>query len=326
MVAFQRLNILRLAVPAAALLPAAAMAQAAALDSSGDGLSLSQIWFKIFSWVQDQQHWFDQNTSGAIEKLTGADPFHAGLLLAGFSFLYGVFHAIGPGHGKAIISSYVLANKHTLRRGIIISFIAGVFQALTAIVIVSIFSLLFHYTRKQVDTLGNNLETYSYAAITLLGVWWLFRQIRQLFRVPVDHHHEHAHDHGADAHNHHGHAHLPGAKELEGASWSKSMGIAALVGLRPCTGALIIMGFAISQGLFWAGVAATLVMGLGTAITVSALATIAIASRATATRFAGASELWIGRIETLAKLGGGVAMVAFGGLFFLASLHPHPFG
>ena len=48
-------------------------------------------------------------------------------------------------------------------------------------------------------------------------------------------------------------------------------------GLRPCSGAILVLVFALAQGLFWAGVAATFIMGLGTAITVAAIATLAVA-------------------------------------------------
>ena len=51
-------------------------------------------------------------------------------LLVGLSFAYGIFHAAGPGHGKAVISSYMLANEVALRRGILLSFVSAFLQAL----------------------------------------------------------------------------------------------------------------------------------------------------------------------------------------------------
>lgn len=58
------------------------------------------------------------------------------------------------------------------------------------------------------------------------------------------------------------------------------------VGIRPCSGAILVLVFALAQGLFWAGVAATLLMGLGTAITVSAIAIIAVSAKGLAGRIA----------------------------------------
>ena len=54
-------------------------------------------------------------------------------ILVGLSFAYGIFHAAGPGHGKAVISSYMLANEVALKRGILLSFISAFLQAFTAI-------------------------------------------------------------------------------------------------------------------------------------------------------------------------------------------------
>ena len=56
--------------------------------------------------------------------------------LLGLSFLYGIFHAAGPGHGKAVISSYVVANEETWRRGVVLSFASALLQAFVAVAFV----------------------------------------------------------------------------------------------------------------------------------------------------------------------------------------------
>jgi ABC-type nickel/cobalt efflux system permease component RcnA len=119
-----------------------------------------------------------------------------------------------------------------------------------------------------------------------------------------DHHHDHHNDHGHHAHEHHGHdhdhddeghawghAHAPEPRELTGKHWLRR-GLAAVfaVGLRPCSGAIIVLVFALAQGLFWVGVASTFVMGLGTAITVSIIATLAVAARGVAGRIAASNS------------------------------------
>lgn len=305
----------------------AALAQATAAQSGGEGTSLTQLFSRLVFWVQGQEQWFSQSMTGALEKLAGGEPWTAALLLAGFSFIYGIFHAVGPGHGKAVISSYVLANERTLKRGVLIAFMAGFFQALSAIAIVSVMGLVFNLGKRRMEAVSNNLETISYAVITLFGLWLLFSQLR-LYVWARSESHDHDHDHSHDDHGHdqHGHAHLPGAAELEGAfSFRTAIGMAAAVGLRPCTGALIVLVLALHQGTYWAGVVSTFVMALGTSITVSLLAVMAVVARDQATRLAGTSEVWVGRIETLAKVGGGMVMLLVGFAFFLASLHPHPF-
>jgi nickel/cobalt exporter len=117
------------------------------------------------------------------------------------------------------------------------------------------------------------------------------------------HHHGHSHDHkhGAACRGHHhghdhddhasawGHAHAPEPQELAGpGGWKRGLSAIVAVGLRPCSGAILVLVFALAQGLFWAGVVSTFIMVLGTAITVAAIATLAVGARGIAQRFASA--------------------------------------
>src|SRR5882672_6062715 len=104
-----------------------------------------------------------------------------------------------------------------------------------------------------------------------------------------DHHHDHDHDHHhGDGHVHDahcGHSHGPEPSELAGpGGWRRGLAAILTVGIRPCSGAILVLVFALAQGLFWAGIAATLVMGLGTAITVAAIAVIAVSAKDLAAR------------------------------------------
>jgi len=98
--------------------------------------------------------------------------------------------------------------------------------------------------------------------------------------VAHDHvHHDHVHD--ADC----GHSHGPAPSELEGpGGWQRGFQAIFAAGIRPCSGAILVLVFALAQGLFWAGVAATFVMGLGTAITVATIAVLAVAAKDVARR------------------------------------------
>ena len=56
--------------------------------------------------------------------------------LLALSFPYGIVHAAGPGHGKAVVSSYLLATRQTLRNGIVLAFMASLAQAVGAIALI----------------------------------------------------------------------------------------------------------------------------------------------------------------------------------------------
>jgi nickel/cobalt transporter (NicO) family protein len=295
--------------------------------------------------------------------------------LLGLSFLYGIFHAAGPGHGKAVISSYVVANQETWRRGVVLSFASALLQAFVAVAFVVIAAWIFNATMATMCASERYIEIVSYALIALIGlrlVWvkgraffktWRGMNSRPLHAVGAavtpphdhkhhDHHHDHKHDHshghghnhdhghghahhghshghGHDHHHHHddheasawGHAHGPEPQELAGpGGWKRGLSAIVAVGLRPCSGAILVLVFALAQGMLWAGVAATFVMGLGTAITVAAIATVAVGMRELAQRFAGSQSgygmLALRGLET----GAAVVILAFGSLLLFGYL------
>ena len=299
------------------------------------------------AWVLEKQAQFNRELAAAVRSLKTASPLSATLMLAALSFAYGVLHAAGPGHGKAVISSYVLADGRTVRRGILLAFLAALIQALSALVVVSVLVLLLRATGLQIRAMEAWLETASWALVALVGVWLLYYQLRSAFRPALahaGHHHHHADPHHAhrDAHAHshepHGHHHaarawarrrlrgvraLPAAAELQGDwSWRRALALAFAVGVRPCTGAILVLVFAIGQGLLWAGVLSTFAMALGTAITVSVLAASAVGFRELAARLAGgsATSKWADRVQMAAGLVGASLVLVLGASFFVASL------
>ena len=152
---------------------------------------------RIGHWVMEKQALVHRELASAVRRFKTSDPFSAALLLAAISFAYGVLHAVGPGHGKAVISSYVLADGQTMRRGILLSFMAALIQALSALVLVGILILVLRSTGLQIRVMEAWLETLSWGLVTLVGGWLLYYQIRSM-RTPA---HAHSHNHGG------GHAH-----------------------------------------------------------------------------------------------------------------------
>ena len=282
-------------------------------------------------WILAEQARFYLTLSHLIRaaKADGS----AGWTLLGVSFLYGIFHAAGPGHGKAVISSYLVANEETWRRGIIMSFASAVLQSLSAIAIVGVAAVLLNATAKAMSTTVRVVEMVGYALIVLIGLrllWVKGRALLRLLRPAKAAHHAHAHGHHDHDHHEHGHAHdhehdhdddasawghahAPEPSELTGKHWfRRALSAVIAVGLRPCSGAIIVLVFALAQGLFWIGVASTFVMGLGTAITVGTIATIAVGARGFAGRIAKAKP---GRGMILLRLvetGAAAAIVVFG--------------
>jgi ABC-type nickel/cobalt efflux system permease component RcnA len=315
----------------------------------------------IIGWMFAKQAEFYRDMSRIIRaaKTDGS----AVWTLLGVSFVYGIFHAAGPGHGKAVISSYLVANEETWRRGIVLSFASALLQAFVAVAIVGVAAVLLNATAGQMCNAERVIELASYALIALVGarlIWvkgkGFLREARSLSRPlhavgaavtpPHDHkHHDHHHDHGhghhghdhhdhahhdhghhGHDHDHHhdhdhdhdsawGHAHGPEPEELAGpGGWQRGLSAIVAVGLRPCSGAIIVLVFALAQGLFWAGVAATFVMGLGTAITVAAIATLAVGFRSAAKQIAVSRSGYGMLVLRGIEVGAAVVVLAFGAL------------
>jgi nickel/cobalt transporter (NicO) family protein len=287
-----------------------------------------------WAWLLATQQRLNRELAAAVKALKSeGNALWSTGVLAFIGFAYGVLHAAGPGHGKAVISSYVLANERTVRRGILLSFMAALVQAISAIVVVGLLAVAMKATSLQIRAAESWIETVSWAFVAAVGAWLLLAQLSKLRRAtkaapiaPAPHGHEargaHAcgHHHAHDAHCC-GHSHMPAASDLEGRwSWRKALALAFSVGIRPCTGAILVLVFALSQGLLWAGVFATFAMALGTAITVSVLAALAVGSRELATRLAGGESRWGARVEIAAGLIGSTLVLGMGVAFFLASL------
>jgi nickel/cobalt exporter len=318
----------------------------------------------VIGWILAKQAEFYKQFSGLI-RAAKSDGSAAWSLFA-LAFLYGIFHAAGPGHGKAVISSYVVANEETWKRGVVLSFASALLQALVAVAIVGVAAALLNATAATMKRAVDVIEIVSYALIIIIGLRLLWVKGRafittartlhkpaavgaavtpaHLHQHDHGHHdHDHAHDHHHHDHGHHhgagqahdhahdhahghdhahhddasawGHAHAPEPEELAGpGGWRRGLSAIIAVGLRPCSGAILVLVFALAQGLFWAGVVATFVMGLGTAITVAAIATIAVGAKAWARRFADTQSGYGMLAMRGIEVGAAVVIIAFGAL------------
>jgi nickel/cobalt exporter len=202
-------------------------------------------------------------------------------------FAYGVFHAAGPGHGKAVIAAYLVSNERALAKGLGMSLAAALVQALAAVALVGVVAALFRATAATMSQVTNAVEIASFAAVALLGAVLVWRKAGKVVAASAsgnDHVHSHA-AHTCD--DGCGHVHLPPPRTVEGLTrWREMAGVVLAAGARPCAGAIIVLVFALSQGLFAAGIAATFAMALGTALTTGLIAALAVFAKALAVRLA----------------------------------------
>ncbi|WP_436121786.1 nickel/cobalt transporter [Aminobacter sp. LjRoot7] len=342
------------------------------------------LFSELLDWINVHQQQFYRSLTGSLKAMRDGES--GGIwLLVGLSFSYGIFHAAGPGHGKAVISSYMLANEVALRRGVMLSFVSAFLQGATAVVLMTLVFLVLRGTSVSMTNATWFLETVSYALIAAFGAWLLWKKLKPMAflagAAPVhslsaahvhahdhrdhdhatcghdrshDHHdhaacghdhshdhHDHAHAHQAHNHAHHdhghshhahahavgevcstcGHSHAPDPRMLEGKhfDWRTAWSAVAAVGIRPCSGALIVLSFAFLNGLWAGGILSVFAMALGTAITVSTLAVLAVTAKNWAVAIAGDGRAG-NRVHNTIEIGGAALVMLLGLVLLAASL------
>lgn len=256
---------------ASPLTPSPEAATEAAPDDSG-------ILVRARQWLLIQQRALHRELAERMEQLRATPDTATAAWLMLASFLYGVFHAAGPGHGKAVIATYLLTHRADLRRGLLLSALSSLLQGITAIALVFGFvTLAGRLTRDAVNHVST-LEQISFALIAALGAWLAVRALgrfRTAHRVT---------DQGARLRHDHDHTchHVP--PPARGESFWTLAATALSIGIRPCAGAVIVLAVAFLLELPLAGMAAVFAMSIGTGATVAVLALLAVHARRWAER------------------------------------------
>jgi nickel/cobalt transporter (NicO) family protein len=307
------------------------------------------------------QIYFNEHLTAAVLAIHRGEGAWTLLLL---SFLYGVVHAIGPGHGKAVVSSYLLATRQTLRNGILLAFVAALAQALGAILLIFIASTILHMTSVSLTAATARFEVLSGLMVLLLGCWLVWAKIiRPLLptsfafhavpplvaaqrRFAVNEAPMHFQASAATEtdmtassvaggvglapttsfrysdrygplggdHCSCGQIHMPDGRLAQGEmDWRKAWTVLASTAFRPCTGALIVLVFSISQRLWGIGVLSTLLMGFGTAMTVSVIAILAVFAHKSAFVLTRADSRRGHKIVRCIEVCGAIVVLAVGG-------------
>lgn len=269
-----------------------------------------QVMVKSLIWQREVNQQMSQ-----LLKAVAANPAQAGGSLLLFSFIYGVLHALGPGHGKVVITTWLATHPAKLKSSIVLTLASSLLQGLVAIGLVVLVLGILQLPARQLHLSGFWLEKGSFALVGVLGLllcWRALKKLRRLLRKPkftaFTPHHVHHENCGC------GHQHLPDPVQLNsGDDWRARLMIILSMGMRPCSGAIMVLLFSKVIGVFAWGMASALAMAAGTSLTITALALLVHSFRTLAIKISGnkAPVLWrqIGW-STLALAGGAILVVA----------------
>ena len=254
------------------------------------------IWQAWPSLILASMHWQKDINEQIIELLNSAQ---TQLVASGFSliflaFIYGVLHSLGPGHGKLIVTTYLATHPTKVKISLILTVLSALLQALVAIIVVSVLLLLFNSTMREVNNEANHLISLSFYSVVILGSIVIWRNAKVLFKRSYSrpatikiktikpiinninrNNHNNTLNTNKTQHNMCGcgHVHFANAKDINKAdSFKEYLAIIFSVGLRPCTGAIMVLLFSNMLGLYWLGIVSALFMSVGTALTTSTIA------------------------------------------------------
>jgi len=285
-------------------------------DSSN---KIANAWRHSQQWLRQKQAQISAKLSTYLDQFSKTNDYKFALSLIVASLIYGLVHAAGPGHGKVLVSSYVMANNQTMSRGILLAFLSAFVQGTVAIVLVGSLVFLFNQSGATIKNYGHSLAQLSYCLIIALGVYLFISLLRKRLTTStpaLDHAH---HDENCGC----SHGHMPTSQEVQG-DWDlpKIISLVLSVGLRPCTGALYILAFALVKGLFWVGAIAVYAMSLGTAITISLMIMAVVSGRQLALSTSGQNSKAGKLVYDVCAFGGAIVIVLFGSLLLSSSFAP----
>ena len=225
-------------------------------------------------WAVDFQRTMVRDIGRHMASIRDGANSYALLTGIGFAFAYGVIHTLGPGHGKMIVASYFVGREAQIWRGLWMGVQIAVTHVISAIILVVVFDIGFRSMLGGEPAQSWWIRLFSFSLIVVIGGTMLFNAIRASLGKGDGHGHDHGHDHHHDhAHDHHGHSH---ATHKHGRSQSA---LAVLAGLVPCTGAILVMLFALANGIVVAGVLMVIAISAGMALTMAAIGVAAILVR-----------------------------------------------
>ncbi|WP_342324017.1 nickel/cobalt transporter [Kosakonia sp. BYX6] len=289
------------------------------------GFWLWQAWPQVLMKSVLWQREVNMQMSTLLKRVA-ENPTKAGGSLLLFSFVYGVLHALGPGHGKVVITTWLATHPSKLKSGIALTLASSLLQGLVAIGLVVVMLSILALPARQLHLSGYWLEKGSYLLVGVLGLLLCWRAVKTLrallnapkFRAFTPHH---VHHDGCGC----GHQHVPSPSQLKsGEDWRARLMIILSMGMRPCSGAIMVLLFSKVIGVFAWGVASALAMAAGTSLTISALALLVHGFRHLAVKLSGHQTpvLWRQVGWTTLALAGGVVLVSAAVVMWVSALPP----
>lgn len=240
--------------------------------------------------------------------------YSGGFWLLTGAFIYGVLHAVGPGHGKFIVTTYLSTNKESQLAARIVPFMGSLMQGVSAILFVFILAIGFNLASGDLSASRWYVEKISAVLIAGFGGFLIYQALQALRPRPVTFRRltPHSGHHEKCGCGHHG-----VGRERADSNWKTRLGVILAIGARPCSGAIMILLFANALGIVSWGIAAVMTMSFGTALSIMALSLAVRYARNQTLAWFGTGHPALTWLAPAAKIVGGVLLILFATVLFL---------
>lgn len=240
--------------------------------------------------------------------------YSGGLWLLTGAFIYGVLHAVGPGHGKFIVTTYLSTNQESQLAARVVPFLGSLMQGVSAILFVFILAVGFNLASGNLSESRWYVEKISAVLIGGFGAYVIWQALKSLRSQRLSIRSvKPLHEHGAEC----GCGHHGVGAEVAHADWKTRAGVVLAIGARPCSGAIMILLFANALGIVTWGIIAVMTMALGTALSILGLSLAVRYARTRTVALFGESAGQVRWLVPAIKMAGGVLIILFATVLFL---------
>ncbi len=270
----------------------------------------------FYTVIAEEQKVLREKLTAAISAMKSGD-WEAIWKFLAICLLYGMLHALGPGHGKSIVVGYFIARRGRWRQGVALGAGITVTHTMSAVLLLLVLYAIFKATVFNAFETGRiGIERASYALIMLTGVLLVVLAIRDVIKsrkgcgcaARLDAAEGAAQD-GACAESGLGSALPPVAR------WREIIGVAAVTGIVPCPAVALIVLFCLLNSMVALSLLGALVICVGMTITNVAFGIAAVAFRKGIDKGSAHTRIAT-KIYTVATLTGGVIIFISGLLLF----------
>jgi len=264
-------------------------------------VTLPTIASKVFAKIMFWQHRLKDKLTEQVKRLKAEKTWASFWPLLLISFLSGVLHAAGPGHGKVVVFSYFISRRSRIKKGILLGNLISLFHAVSGVVIVlTLYFIIKTAYLASFETISQKIKLVSYGLVVVIGLVLFLKSIMSRTKTPFKEPEKDSHKRSSD--------------------YKDVFPLAVAVGMVPCPGVVIIMLFALSFNLLVTGLILSFLMAMGMAATITLAGLLSILGQEGLLKGLSRNERAQHLVQKSFTIFGSLLIITFGGILLVGAL------